>query len=167
MAATATLKSLTLTAFRGSATTFRLDFEKNKKLTLIYGENGTGKTTICDAFEFLAKECVSSLENRGMGKGLEKFWPTAGKAASALAVDLETSAAKCSGRIVNKAASITPPDARPRIELLRQQQILQLIQAFRGNASPAWQVSGDGEAGRADGRAGKFGRPARVLRNCR
>jgi recombinational DNA repair ATPase RecF len=129
MAATATLKSLTLTAFRGSATTFRLDFEKNKKLTLIYGENGTGKTTICDAFEFLAKECVSSLENRGMGKGLEKFWPTAGKAASALAVDLETSAAKCSGRIVNKAASITPPDARPRIELLRQQQILQLIQA--------------------------------------
>jgi len=47
----AALKSLTMTAFRGSSATFKLDFEKGKKLTLIYGENGTGKTTICDAFE--------------------------------------------------------------------------------------------------------------------
>ena len=42
MTASATLKSLTLTAFRGSTTKFKLDFEKGKKLTLIYGENGTG-----------------------------------------------------------------------------------------------------------------------------
>ena len=94
MTTPATLKSLTLTAFRGSAGTFKLDFEKGKKLTLIYGENGTGKTTICDAFEFLAFERIGSLEERGMGKGLEKFWPTAGKPANALAVELETSATK-------------------------------------------------------------------------
>lgn len=129
MTGTAPLKSLTLTAFRGSAATFTLDFEKNKKLTLIYGENGTGKTTICDAFEFLAFERIGSLENRGMGKGLEKFWPTAGKPASALAVDLETHTAKCSGRIVDKKVSVSPISARPRIELLRQRQILELIQA--------------------------------------
>jgi len=129
MAASAPLKSLTLTAFRGSAATFTLEFEKNKKLTLIYGENGTGKTTICDAFEFLAFERIGSLENRGMGKGLEKFWPTAGKPATALAVDLETHATKCSGRIVDKKVSVSPVSARPRIELLRQRQILELIQA--------------------------------------
>lgn len=129
MAASAPLKSLTLTAFRGSAATFTLDFEKSKKLTLIYGENGTGKTTICDAFEFLAFERIGSLENRGMGKGLEKFWPTAGKPASALAVDLETHSAKCSGRIVDKKVAVSPVSARPRIELLRQRQILELIQA--------------------------------------
>lgn len=129
MAASAPLKSLTLTAFRGSAATFKLDFEKNKKLTLIYGENGTGKTTICDAFEFLAFERIGSLENRGMGKGLEKFWPTAGKPATTLAVDLETHTAKCSGRIVDKKISVSPVSARPRIELLRQRQILELIQA--------------------------------------
>ena len=112
MAASAPLKSLTLTAFRGSAATFTLDFEKNKKLTLIYGENGTGKTTICDAFEFLAFERIGSLENRGMGKGLEKFWPTAGKPATALAVDLETHTSKCSGRIVDKKVSVSPVSAR-------------------------------------------------------
>ncbi len=42
-----TLKSISLTAFRGSSTTFTLSFEKGRKLTLLYGENGTGKTTIC------------------------------------------------------------------------------------------------------------------------
>lgn len=108
---------------------FTLDFEKGKKLTLIYGENGTGKTTICDAFEFLAFERIGSLEDRGMGKGLEKFWPTAGKPASALAVELETSTSKCSGKIVDKKVSVTPPASRPKIELLRQRQILELIQA--------------------------------------
>ncbi len=129
MTAPATLKSLKLTAFRGSAATFNLDFEKGKKLTLIYGENGTGKTTICDAFEFLASDKVGSIEDRGMGKGLDKFWPTAGKPASAVHVELETSAAKCTGKIVNKKVSVSPETARPRIELLRQRQILELIQA--------------------------------------
>ena len=79
MTATSSLKSLTLTVFRGSSETFKLDFEKSKKLSLIYGENGTGKTTICDAFEFLASERIGSLEDRGMGKGLSKYWHTAGK----------------------------------------------------------------------------------------
>ena len=129
MTTLSSLKSLTLTAFRGSSNTFKLDFEKGKKLTLIYGENGTGKTTICDAFEFLASEKVGSIEERGMGKGLEKFWPTAGKPGSALQVDLETSAATCTGKIVNKKASVSPVSSRPRIELLRQRQILELIQA--------------------------------------
>lgn len=129
MTTPATLKSLTMTAFRGSAQTFKLDFEKGRKLTLIYGENGTGKTTICDAFEFLAFERIGSLEDRGMGKGLEKFWPTAGKPSSELAVDLETTTTKCEGRIVDKKVSVSPPATRPRIELLRQRQILELIQA--------------------------------------
>lgn len=129
MSPPAPLKSLTLTAFRGSAKTFKLPFEKSKKLTLIYGENGTGKTTICDAFEFLAFERIGSLENRGMGKGLEKYWPTAGKTAADLSVVLETSAASCTGVIADKKVAVSPSSARPRIEILRHQQILNLIEA--------------------------------------
>jgi recombinational DNA repair ATPase RecF len=129
MSSSSALRALTLTSFRGSTGTFKLEFEKGKKLTLIYGENGSGKTTICDAFEFLASERIGSLEDRGMGKGLEKYWPAAGKAASALAVDLETAAAKCSGRIINKQVVISPARSHPHIELLRQRQIMELIQA--------------------------------------
>lgn len=129
MTATSPLKSLSITAFRGSSTTFTLPFEKDRKLTLIYGENGTGKTTICDAFEFLAYERVSSLDGYGLGKGLDKYWPSAGKAAANLTVALETGAGTCSGKIVNKKVAVTPAAPRPRIELLRHQQILHLIQA--------------------------------------
>ena len=129
MTAPVILKSLTLTAFRGSTTTFKLDFEKGKRLTLIYGENGTGKTTICDGLEFLAFEKVGSIEDRGMGKGLEKFWPAAGKSPADVHVELETNAAKCTGKISNKKASVSPASGRPRIELLRQRQILELVQA--------------------------------------
>lgn len=129
MTALSSLKSLTLTAFRGSASTFTLNFEKNRKLTLIYGENGTGKTTICDAFEFLAKENIGSLDDRGIGAGLMRYWPTAGKKTTDLAVDLETHTTKCSGRIVERKVSVSPASARPRIELLRQRQMLVLIEA--------------------------------------
>src|ERR1700722_20236327 len=122
MTTSATLKSLTLTAFRGSSATFKLDFEKGKKLTLIYGENGTGKTTICDAFEFLAFERVGSLENLGMGKWIDKISPTAGTPASALAVDSKTRAAIYSDRIVNKTVSITALADRPSTQLLRHRQ---------------------------------------------
>lgn len=123
------LKSLQITAFRGASSAFILPFEKGRKLTLVYGENGTGKTTICDAFEFLAHERVSSLDGYGLGKGLERYWPSVGKMADDLSVKLETNAGTCTGRVINNRVSINPPANRPRIELLRRQQILALIQA--------------------------------------
>src|SRR5580692_11804827 len=100
MSTSAALKSLSITAFRGSSTTFTLPFEKGRKLTLIYGQNGTGKTTICDAFELLAHGRVSSLEGYGLGRGLEKYWPTTGKSLGDLSVALETSVGTCSGRVI-------------------------------------------------------------------
>lgn len=123
------LQSLCITAFRGSSTTFTLQFEKNRKLTLVYGENGTGKTTICDAFELLAHQCVSSLEGCGLGRGLDKYWPTAGKNVNDLSVILKTSADTCTAKVAGKIVSVTPPASKPKIELLRRQQILNLIQA--------------------------------------
>ena len=129
MIAAATLKSLTLTAFRGSAETFKLDFEKGRKLTLIYGENGTGKTTICDAFEFLAKDNIGSLDSRGLGAGVRKYWRTLGKAAHQFAVELETSSGQCTGKLAGNLTTVLTGAAPPRVELLRQRRILELIEA--------------------------------------
>jgi hypothetical protein len=122
-----TLKSLTLTAFRGSTGTFALNFEKGKKLTLIYGENGTGKTTICDAFEFLAKDNIGSLDGRGLGSGVRKFWRTVGKLTHEFAVELTTSDGQCAGKLAGNMTTILS-GAAPRVELLRQRQILELIE---------------------------------------
>lgn len=127
MATPPTLKSLSLTAFRGSASTFALNFEKGKKLTLIYGENGTGKTTICDAFEFLAKDNIGSLDGRGLGAGVRKFWRTVGKPVTDFAVELTTSDGQCTGKLAGNMTTVLS-GAAPRVELLRQRQILELIE---------------------------------------
>ncbi len=128
MTAAPSLKSLTLTAFRGSAGTFKLDFEKGKKLTLIYGENGTGKTTICDAFEFLAKDNIGSLDNRGLGSGVRKYWRTVGKPATDFAVELHTSDGQCTGKLGGNMATVLSGAAPPRVELLRHRQILEFVE---------------------------------------
>ena len=61
------LKHLTISHLRGSVTSFNLPFEPGIKLTVVYGENGTGKSTICDALDFLGNGKVRYLEDRGLG----------------------------------------------------------------------------------------------------
>ena len=58
------LRCLSIENLRGSVTPFVLQFEKGKKLTIIYGENGTGKSTISDALDLLGNSKLGSLENR-------------------------------------------------------------------------------------------------------
>ena len=77
MATKAPLKHLRIKQFRGSTKDFSLAFDSSKSLTLIYGENGSGKTTISDALDFLGNGKVGSLENRGLGL-LRPFWPALG-----------------------------------------------------------------------------------------
>ena len=52
----AALKQLSIQYLRGAVAPFSLRFEKGKKLTVVYGENAAGKSTICDALEFLGKQ---------------------------------------------------------------------------------------------------------------
>jgi recombinational DNA repair ATPase RecF len=122
------LKSFSLSAFRGASTPFRLEFEKGKKLTLIYGENGTGKTTICDGIEFLADGRVGSLDDKGLGQQLDKFWPTVGNGGNAISVTLETASGTCSGTVQGKKASVAPAERRPRVAILRRNQILRIVE---------------------------------------
>ena len=129
---TSPLKSLVIGHLRGSVIPFTLPFEKGKKLTVIYGENATGKTTICDAFEFLAQGRVGSLEDRGLGK-TNRYWHSVGKSASDVVVTLETTASTYTAR-VNKGEVVTvPAGARPRVEVLRRSHILRLIDARPGD----------------------------------
>jgi len=125
------LKQLTIEHLRGSVTPFSLSFEKGKKLTVVYGENGSGKTTICDALELLSKGKVGSLENRGLGK-TNRYWPSLGKNAAQVSVILEAGDSKCIARIQRSDVVVLPVEARPRVEVLRRSQILSLVQAKPG-----------------------------------
>ena len=122
------LQKLEINAVRGATKPFSLKFEKGKKITILYGENGTGKTTICDAFELLANGILSSLDGRGLGK-TGSFWHSSGKKPADLSVTLTTTKGTCKATYAKSKMLVEPDDARPQIEILRKHQILQLIAA--------------------------------------
>lgn len=122
------LRSITISHLRGSVSPFTLSFEKGKNLSVIYGENGTGKSTVCDAFDFLGKGNIGSIDNRGLGK-TNKYWHSIGKSPSDVLVSLETGNGCCTASLTRKGVVVDPPDQRPKIEVLRRSQILNLIEA--------------------------------------
>lgn len=129
----APLKSLTLTAFRGASETFKLDFEPKKKLTIVFGENGTGKTTICDAFEVLANGEAGSLKGKGIDATRHKYLNSAKKKAEDLSVTLETTqGAPCKGQLSGKNVVVTPESGRPRLAIMRRKQMLNFVEATPG-----------------------------------
>lgn len=128
MAAKEPLKSLRIKHFRGSTKDFLLAFDPSKSLTLIYGENGTGKTTIADAFDFLGNSKVGSLESRGLGV-LKPYWPSLGQPHTDILVEVAIGGQLWKAQSISKGVSITPADAaRPKVEVLRRASILSLVQ---------------------------------------
>jgi energy-coupling factor transporter ATP-binding protein EcfA2 len=120
------LKTLHIYALRGATAPLTITFEKNKKITIVYGENGTGKSTICDALEFLSKGVVGSLEGKGLGK-VERYWHSTGKKPADLAIKLKTTKGEWDG-LLNKSKPVILPDSpRPQVEILRRHQILKLV----------------------------------------
>jgi len=122
------LISVLIENLRGSVRPFKLPFEKGKKLTIIYGENGTGKSTVSDAFDFLGNGNVGSLDRRGLGS-TQRFWPSIGKTAGDVKVTLETTAGQCSVKIVKNDVAVTNTPLRPKVAVLRRSEILGLIEA--------------------------------------
>lgn len=123
------LKQLTIEHLRGSVVPFSLPFEKGKKLTIVYGENGTGKTTICDALEFLSKGRIGSLEDRGLGQKPDRYWPSVGKGPADVSVSLDAGAASCTAKVHKGSVVVVPADQKPKVEVLRRSQILRLLEA--------------------------------------
>ena len=107
-----TLQSIVIEHLRGSVMPFTLSFEKGKKLSVIYGENGTGKSTICDAFDFIGNGNVGSLDNKGLGK-TNKYWNSVGKNPSDVAVQLNSSQGSCKAIYSKTNVMVDSEDLRP------------------------------------------------------
>ncbi len=126
------LKRLEVFALRGATRKFCLDFDAGKKITIIYGENGSGKSTICDAVELLANGKVGSLEGKGLGR-TESYWHATGARASDMAVTLASTRGQWSARVVGGKVMVSPEQGRPHAAVLRRGQILGLIAQRPGN----------------------------------
>ncbi|OBS08229.1 AAA family ATPase [Acidihalobacter prosperus] len=123
------LVNLRVENLRGAVSPFILDFEKGRKLTIVYGENGTGKSTISDALDLLGNGNVGSLDRRGVGGTTRTYWPSVGKAHTDVKVVLETSAGTCTLSLGKKTAVVDNEQFKPQVDVLRRSQVLSLIAA--------------------------------------
>ena len=123
------LTSLLIENLRGAVAPFTLVFEKGRKLTIVYGENGTGKSTISDAFDLLGNGNVGSLEKRGVGGATRSYWPSVGKTHSDVKVALATSAGTCALSLSKTDVVVDDQQLKPQAAVLRRSQILSLIAA--------------------------------------
>lgn len=120
------LESLTLEALRGATKSFELKFEKNKTICIIYGENASGKSTICDALDILANGTLGSLLGKGLS-GTTKYWHSTNRAPTDIQIKLVSSDSTWTAHLVRGKVVTFPADSRPRIAILRRHQILDLL----------------------------------------
>lgn len=122
------LLELTITNLRGYVQPFSLTFDRRHKLCVVYGENGTGKSTLCDALELLCTDKIGSLEGRGLGRTDRYLGPLGRSGAGSVEL-------KVSGPIVHTASvkagrvARTPDAPKLRVLVLRRPQLLKLINA--------------------------------------
>ncbi len=122
------ISKLTIAGLRGVARSLELNL--NKPLTLVYGENGTGKTSICDAVDLLGNGVAGSLRDISAGSSKHKFWPFIGARDLDIQISLELKdgnnwAATCAGKSVN----VSNEDSRPIVKVWRRKQLMDLIVA--------------------------------------
>ena len=122
------LDKLIIVGLRGVSTPLEIQFEK--PLTLIYGQNGTGKTSICDALDFLANGDCGSLGDNSVSTSKHKYWPFVGGKASDASVQLSlTDGSSWRGSISGTKVSQSASGTRgiPKVKVWRRKQMMDLI----------------------------------------
>ena len=68
MSQTIKLKNITLQGFRGARDKFFVNFESPVRSLLVYGDNGTGKSTISDGIEWFFFDKIDHLSSEEIAK---------------------------------------------------------------------------------------------------
>jgi energy-coupling factor transporter ATP-binding protein EcfA2 len=121
------VKKISLVNFRGASKKITINFDTMKPLSLIFGENGTGKSTIIDAFDFVCNKKFGSLDNFSINKSANKYIATYGKKPSESIVELECETKKWEAVLSGTSIITSPPDV-PDAYILRRPSILKLIE---------------------------------------
>ena len=112
--------------FRGATTSTVVDFDTSKSFVLLYGENGSGKSTIVDAIDFVCNQNLGSV--REISSADAGHVPSIGSKASDVKVAINTTEKSWSGLLKGTKVSTTPSDT-PNVTVLRRNKILALVTA--------------------------------------
>ncbi len=125
------IKKLTMHHFRGASGKSEICFDTTKPLVMVFGENGSGKSTIADAIDFVANRVVGSLEDRSIGSQKHRYLYTIGQTAERPKVEIESDGASPWAAVLSPGAVIKNiGNGSPfRARVLRRSKLLQLVEA--------------------------------------
>lgn len=98
---------------------------------MIFGENGTGKSTLVDAIDFVCNEELGSLKDRSFPEK-HRHVASLGASITDLSVSLTFAGQEWHGRMGRQSPVTTGPDPRPAAHVLRRNNVLRLVEAQPG-----------------------------------
>lgn len=125
----AKVNKIRLEGFRGATTASEITLDTTKPVILVFGENGTGKSTIADAFDFVCNGGFGSLEDRSIAGQKKSYVPALGKDTPNPMVVLFTSQGDFTASLARNGPVVSPPTGCPGASILRRSNILQLLNA--------------------------------------
>ena len=122
------IENLRLRAFRGATKDVSIEFDPSKKITLIFGENGTGKSTIIDGLTFLCEQSIGSLDDRS-GANFPKFLISAGQKREDVLVGLKVGNDNWEANFQGSRIVVNPLTGHPNLSVLRRAKLSSFIDA--------------------------------------
>ncbi len=122
------LNSLHIKAFRGATKPLTLNFSQGKNITLIYAENGNGKSSIADAMVCLCTDGAGSLDDKSNKD--KSFLKSLGASNSDLLIELKTDTQTYKATLSAGSNKIikNPSTDLPKLKALRRAQITSFIE---------------------------------------
>jgi energy-coupling factor transporter ATP-binding protein EcfA2 len=126
----AKLKIIEIAFFRGASQPAKVEFDSDKNVTMIYGENGSGKSSVVDAFDFLCGRNFGSLRDRS-GADTDFLTSILGRPEQVrVKLTAEAGSWEATFKPKSKTITVAPPKGCPDARILRRTNILQLIDAI-------------------------------------
>jgi len=122
---------IVIDSFRGATNPIEVCFDE-RPITLIFGENGTGKSTIIDAIDFVCNQRLGSLENMSIGSKARSFIPSIGSTADRVYVELHSGSNDWKARLSGKEITVGSSGPPLNASIIRRAEITKLITAQPG-----------------------------------
>ena len=124
------IERLQICAFRGATTELVIEFDPGKPVTMIFGENGTGKSTIVDAIGFVCNGDLGSLNHKKLGAGYRKesYIRTLGRGYTDVRVEMQYGGRMFTAGHSDRGATLDAATDRPQAYILRRAELLQFIE---------------------------------------
>lgn len=118
-----------LSCFRGATGVFGVEFLPNKSISMLFGENGTGKSSILDAIDVVCCGTNGCLDEMSMGRNPGQYLCSLGKDVNDCSVTIYSDHNQWSGNLTGSGFSVAEFANKPIVKMLRRNAILKLVLA--------------------------------------